>query len=59
MSDHLPDCRYVVFQQQGQIPEAVIPMGCICPALRACEQRVRCSGFHAGATLSAPANSGY
>ena len=41
MSDHLPECRYVVFQQQGQIPEAVIPMGCICDRLRACEQRVR------------------
>lgn len=40
MSDHLPECRYVVFQQQGQIPEAVIPMGCICAALSACEARL-------------------
>lgn len=40
MTDHLPECRFVVFQQQGQIPEAVIPMGCICSALRACEARL-------------------
>ena len=41
MTDHLPECPYVVFDQQGQIPATVIPGRCICRALRACEQRVR------------------
>lgn len=41
MSNHLPECPYVVFDQQGLIPATVIPGGCICPALRECEQRVR------------------
>lgn len=40
MSDHLPECPYVVFDQQGQIPATVIPGGCICSALRACEARL-------------------
>lgn len=34
MSDHLPECPYVVFDRQGQIPATVIPGGCICPSLR-------------------------
>ena len=41
MTDHLPECPYAVFDQQGQIPATVIPGGCICSALRACEARVR------------------
>lgn len=56
-TEHLPECRYVVFQQQGQIPEAVIPMRCICAALRACEQRAWVRGFDAGVRAAREADS--